>query len=107
MQPPDIGRSGGDNERRRYAAARLCTLAPSTPRGSLKPGSSTPERTLAGRHPVDCYEPTATDFESDMLELRRRLLGAPVAILVVTIIGVFLASSDDSQRLRQQLSAPV
>ncbi|MDA0328805.1 MAG: hypothetical protein O2958_07330 [Gemmatimonadetes bacterium] len=42
-----------------------------------------------------------------MLELRRRLLGAPVAILVVTIIGVFLASSDDSQRLRQQLSAPV
>jgi voltage-gated potassium channel len=55
--------------------------------------------TFAGLHPrrfplssgrfVDYYEPTAKQFESDMIDLRRRLLGALSLILVVTLIGIF------------------
>jgi len=40
------------------------------------------------RRHVDYYEPTANQFESDMLDLRRRLLGALGFIIAVTIVGV-------------------
>lgn len=38
---------------------------------------------------MDYYEPTAKQFESDMIDPRRRLLGALSLILVVTLIGIF------------------
>jgi len=37
---------------------------------------------------VDVYEPTATQWETDMVDMRRRLLGALGFILFVTIVGV-------------------
>lgn len=37
---------------------------------------------------MDYYEPTATQWESDLVDLRRRLLGAFGFIVLVTLIGV-------------------
>ena len=37
---------------------------------------------------MDYYEPSATEWDRDMVELRRRLLGALGFILLVTFVGV-------------------
>jgi voltage-gated potassium channel len=51
---------------------------------------------------MDFYEPSAKQWEQDMVDLRRRLLGALVLILAVTILGIvgFLVIDPDAGFIR-------